>query len=396
MIRRALHALHGLRGKPWLALLLAAWMACIGPAHAHKASDAYLTVKVDGQNIQARWDIHVRDIDNLLQLDADDNGQITWGEIRRRWPEIESEAWSQLSVDVQGALCQPDAAAPHPPQLDQHSDGHYLVLSRAWHCAHVPHTLTLGYQLFAKLDALHRGILRIQLGDGRQVSAVLVPGAGARVFTLSAPPSAWQTLAGFVQEGVWHIATGADHLLFLLALLLPSVLRREAPRWTAATACKPVLTDVLRVVTAFTVAHSITLVLSVWGWVQPPVRWVESLIAASVVFAALNNLRPMVGEGRWALTFVFGLVHGFGFASALRDIGLQDAPLGWSLLGFNLGVELGQLAVVAMFVPLAWSLRQTAFYRRQVLAGGSMAIALVAALWLFERAADVSLGWLPG
>jgi hypothetical protein len=285
--------------------------------------------------------------------------------------------------------------------VDRHSDGHYAVLRRRWHCDASPQALVLDYRLFATQDALHRGILRlVQGGATQQASAVLVPGKGPRVFVLREAPSPWRAFVvfrGFVREGVWHIATGADHLLFLLALLLPSVLRHEGlTRATEQREPGPVLKDVLRVVTAFTVAHSITLALSVLGWVDPPSRWIEAFIAASVVLAALNNLRPVVREGRWALTFVFGLVHGFGFAGALRDVGLQDAPLGWSLLGFNVGVELGQVAFVAAFLPLAWRLRDTRFYQRQMLAGGSGAIALVAALWLFERAADVSLAWLPG
>jgi len=143
-------------------------------------------------------------------------------------------------------------------------------------------------------------------------------------------------------------------------------------------------------VTAFTVAHSITLALSVLDVVDPPSRWVESVIAASVVLAALNNLWPLVSEARWKLTFAFGLVHGFGFASALKDAGLAKGALAAPLVGFNVGVEIGQLCIVAVVLPLAWSLRGTRTYRG-AFAGGSLAIAAVAALWLVQRAFDLSL-----
>ncbi len=177
----------------------------------------------------------------------------------------------------------------------------------------------------------------------------------------------------------------------LLTLLLPAVLVRAPPGWTAARAWRPVVQDVLKVVTAFTAAHSITLGLAAFGVVDPPSRWVESLIAASVVLAAANNLVPVVRNGRWKITFVFGLVHGFGFAGALKAIGLADGSLAASLLAFNLGVEAGQLAIVAMFLPAVWGLRHTLLYRRGLLPAGSLAVALLTLVCFTERAFDLQL-----
>jgi hypothetical protein len=205
---------------------------------------------------------------------------------------------------------------------------------------------------------------------------------------------------GFVREGIHHILIGYDHILFLLSLLLPAVwVRRpargagagaDAARWSPAPALGPALANVLKVVTAFTVAHSITLALSVFDVVNPPSRWVESVIAASVVAAALNNLWPVISESRWKLTFVFGLVHGFGFASALKDAGLARGDLAGPLVGFNVGVEIGQLCIVGLVLPLAWSLRGTRAYRG-AFAAGSLAIAAVAGLWLTQRAFDLAI-----
>jgi hypothetical protein len=122
-----------------------------------------------------------------------------------------------------------------------------------------------------------------------------------------------------------------------------------------------------------------------------PSRWVESAIALSVVLAALNNVFPIVQRGRWIAAFAFGLLHGFGFAGALADLGLPTGSLALSLAGFNIGVELGQLAIVAAFLPVAFALRSTWTYRRVVLAGGSTAIVAIAGAWLVERAFDLSL-----
>lgn len=143
--------------------------------------------------------------------------------------------------------------------------------------------------------------------------------------------------------------------------------------------------DVLAVVTAFTLAHSITLGLSVMKWLEPSADLIEPAIALSVVLAALNNLIGWSALRRWRLAFVFGLVHGFGFANVLLDLGLPASALAAALGGFNVGVELGQLAIVLVFFPLAWLLRNTAFYRWVVVTGGSLTIAVLGLVWTLER-----------
>lgn len=428
------------------ALLCAA--ALCPPAQAHKASDAYLQLDVQGEAVQQRLDIALRDLDRELVLDANEDGQLDWGEVRRQWGQIDQLALAGLTLQAGGRACTP--GAPGPAQLDRHSDGAYAVLTRTWTCPDAVQNLAVGYTLFAGSDPTHRGMLRLAQA-GEQRTAVLVPGAAAQVFSLSgaAQPEAGSTpagLAGFIAEGVHHILIGTDHVLFLLALLLPAVLvrgrggrglppagsptARRRPRvsmartammsstavplstglqavlaWppqvTAAAGEQggaqhqatfaPVLLEVAKVVTAFTVAHSITLALAVLGVVNPPSRWVESIIAATVALAALDNLVPFLPRARWKLTFLFGLVHGFGFASALQGLGLAPGALATSLLGFNLGVELGQLAIVAVFLPLAWWARDTTLYRRGVVGAGSVAIALLALLWLAERALDLKI-----
>jgi hypothetical protein len=180
-------------------------------------------------------------------------------------------------------------------------------------------------------------------------------------------------------------------VLFLLSLLLPAALVTGARGWEPAARFAPVFWEVFKVVTAFTVAHSITLSLAALAVIQLPSRIVESAIALSVLLAALNNLRPLVLGRRWIVAFAFGLVHGFGFASVLADLGLPQDALLIALVGFNLGVEAGQLAIVAVFLPAAFLLRRTWLYRRMVFIGGSALIALVASVWLLERSLDLRL-----
>ncbi len=383
-----------------LRVMLSLSLALLSCANvwAHKASDAYLSLTLppalQGATLESRWDIALRDLDRDLLFDRNDNNQLEWGEVTARWADIQALALASLLLETEGQACH--ARSYGVPQLETRSDGRYAVLLHTWHCPAALEKLQLRYKLFADTDPTHRGLLVAQQqGQTQSTQRVQVVPPGEDAVTLAAPDAEVRRYGfmGFVLEGVHHILIGTDHVLFLLALLLPAVLVREKVgltdrgHWQPAPHLKPVLLEVLRVVTAFTVAHSITLGLAVYDVVSPPSRWIESSIAASVVLAALNNLYLVVGQGRWKLTFMFGLIHGFGFANALKEVGLQDGGLVAPLLGFNLGVELGQLAIVLVFMLLIWPLRRHPVYRL-VLLWGSVAVAFMASVWLVERVFD--------
>jgi len=365
-----------------LALLLMAFCAA---AHAHKPSDSYLAVKAESGRIEGQWDIALRDLEYAIGLDADGNGEITWGELSARHQEVASYALARLQIAAGDAACTLQVT---DHLVDQHSDGAYAVIRFGAECP-AAGSLKIRYGLFFELDPTHRGLARIE-AVGVTQTAVFGPERAEQTFNLATPSPAQQIL-DYVREGVWHIWIGFDHVLFLLSLLLPAVWQRVAGRWMPAQRFAPAFWEVFRVVTAFTVAHSITLSLAAVELVALPSRLVESVIAASVLLAALNNLFPLVSGRRWAMAFAFGLIHGFGFASVLTDLGLPRDALVSSLFGFNVGVELGQLAMVAVFLPLAFALRATWFYTRVVFAGGSMAVAVLATLWLLERAFVISI-----
>ncbi len=363
------------------ALLLAA------SAAAHKPSDSYLAVQVEGAAVRGQWDIALRDLEFAIGLDADGNGEITWGELKARRKGIEAYALSRFKILADGKLC---ALAPADFLVDEHSDGAYAVLRFDADCGARPTaSIELAYSLFFDLDPTHRGLLRFERGGVTQ-TGVLSPERPRLTFRPGEASPLSQFLDYF-REGVWHIWIGFDHILFLLSLLLPAVLLLSAGTWVAAAGFRPVFWEAFKVVTSFTVAHSITLSLAALSVISLPSRLVESTIALSVVLAALNNLRPLVAERRWAVAFAFGLIHGFGFASVLTDFGLPQGSLLLALVGFNLGVEAGQLAIVCAFLPFAYALRRTWLYRRLLVVGGSAAIALLASIWLAERVFDLKL-----
>ena len=205
-------------------------------------------------------------------------------------------------------------------------------------------------------------------------------------FDLKERGRGWNQWATFVWEGVWHIWIGFDHILFLVALLLPSVFRPEGKSWASVEKFRPAFINVLKIVTAFTIAHSVTLSLAALQLVRLPARPVEVVIAASVALAAANNLWPVLRGKGWTIAFGFGLIHGFGFANVLAELGLNSGTLALALVGFNVGVELGQLAIVAVFLPVAFALRDSWFYRTVTFKFGSAAVVLLAAAWMVERA----------
>jgi hypothetical protein len=369
-------------------VLFALWTATM-PASAHKASDSYLTMTRAGSDaaaISGRWDIALRDLDNAITLDANGDGDITWGEVRAKHLAIADYALSRLSVESNGASCSITAGEQ---SIELHSDGAYTVLPFTGNCPRPGAALTVDYRLLFDVDPQHRGLL--QYVEAGTVHSVIFGVDSHRQSIGRTETSAFEQLRQYVRDGVWHIWLGFDHILFLLSLLLPAVLLRRGRVWLPATSFGAVAIDVAKIVTAFTIAHSITLTLATLGVVSPNARWIESGIALSVALAALNNVFPLVRHGRWVAAFGFGLIHGFGFASALKDLGLPTGSLVLSLFGFNVGVELGQLAIVALFLPLAFGLRGTWAYRRAILAGGSAAIAAIASVWLVERAFNLSL-----
>jgi hypothetical protein len=358
-------------------------------ASAHQASDAYIHWQVDGQRIEQRVDLSLRDLDRALDLDADGDTRLTWGEVRSRWSELEALLDDGLRLASEGAGCA--VVARGRPQLDRHGDAAHAVLTRTLQCSAPVRRLDVDYRMFAAVDATHRGLARAQLAGApadAALTAVLPPGGTVQLKLTQPGPGFF----GFLREGMHHIAIGLDHILFLVTLLMVAVWRRDGRGWTPRERAVSAWREALKLVTAFTVSHSITLGLAAAGMLAPPERVVETLIAASVLLAAIDNLWPIVPGPRWVMVSLFGLAHGFGFAGPLQALGLKQGELALPLLGFNLGVELGQLAIVALLLPLACAGRSATVYRLAVVRAGSAAVALLALGWTLQRGLELPIG----
>jgi HupE / UreJ protein len=363
-----------------------------GETHAHKPSDSYLRVSAGGERLRLRWDIALKDLEMVVGLDSDANGEITWGELKARQSAVFEHARSRLSISVDG---KPMSLVPGRLLFDRHSDGGYAVLELGTDAPGNSRRVSITYSLLFDVDPTHRGLVLVAAQGGSGATHVLSPERPTMEIDLD-DPGPWRSFLAYLREGVWHIWIGYDHVLFLLTLLLPAVLVWRERKWTPVDAFRPAAWDIAKIVSCFTLAHTITLWLAVMDHVALPSRWVESVIALSIVVTAAHNLRPVLPStvSGWVFGFGFGLVHGFGFAAVLKDLGARDFALGSALLGFNVGVELGQLCIVLAVLPVIFLLRRNAAYPSVILRFGSITIAALAVVWFVERAFKVEiLGW---
>lgn len=238
--------------------------------------------------------------------------------------------------------------------------------------------LTLIDDTIFESDPQHEAYVRLRFSEGIETSVLR---RGRQRVELGAPASVPALLLTFLEEGVLHLVTGYDHLLFLLSLLLSSGERAAKDGW------RKEVRDVGLVVSAFTLGHSVTLIAAALGWVVLPSRLVETAIAASILLVAILNVaKPEERREMPWIALAFGLIHGFGFSSVLAELGLPARARVLSLLSFNVGIELAQLAGVLLAIgPLTWLARKPG-YRTYVVRGGSIVIGLVASAWMIERA----------
>ncbi len=354
-----------------LALALASALAA-GRAEAHQDSVAHLRVTAEGRAVHA--ELRVEAVDLNEALGAPPSRDVTREEALANAGRAASYAHARLTLRDAAGACAP---GPHRARTEDRRDTWDLVLSLTWECPHAVDALSVRYGLFFDVDPRHQGMASVALG-GRDTQHVFRD--RARDLSVDARPALARQLATYVRLGVDHIFLGYDHVAFLLGLLLAvgDKARRESAR------------AVLAIVTSFTLAHSVTLVAAALGLVRLSPALVEPAIAASIAFVAVENLLPREPARRPALAFGFGLIHGFGFAGVLAEQGLPARGMVPSLLAFNVGVELGQLALVACALPVLWLLGAPRWTGR----AAALALAGLAGAWGLLASAGVGRGTL--
>lgn len=351
-----------------LVLLPARWAA------AHALNTSYLTLELDPGEVRAVIRVHLDDVLRAFPADANHDGRLTTDEVPGAVGLLQPffQEHTQLALDGRETPLAREALRSHPVVEDA-SGQEFLELRYGWPRSQPPAQVRVRIEWFEPFGQDHTVLMQLTHGTERQ-QVVLSIGEPESLFALNIPRSRWQQAADFLRLGIKHIFFGFDHLCFLAALIIVGGRLR----------------DLVTTVTSFTLAHSATLILATLGIITPPSRLIESLIAVSIIYVAVENLLVPRPGHRWALTFGFGLVHGFGFAGVLREAGLPQQGLISSLLAFNVGVEVGQVTVVAALWPVvSWVNRHP--HRRALVIGWSALVLLCGLGWFLDRVFSLSL-----
>lgn len=339
-------------------------------ARAHATPTSFLTARAATPDapVTLRWDIAVADLAARVALDADGDVLLTWGEIERAGESLTKFVLAGLEVHRDSVACRVEQR--RDLALATHLSEPHVSFEFVFDCPRAGRLSISTPLLFG--DDAQRTLLDIRTATG-SVATVLSPSEPR--WLEPAVESPFAAFARFVGQGTWHVWIGYDHLAFLLLLLLPSVLRPRGRVWA----------DVVALVTTFAVAHSLTLALAATGTVTLPAGPVEFAIALSIVLAGALNLWRKGSRWRLPLAFGFGLVHGFGFANALSGLDIAGRRLVPLLAGFNVGVELAQLLLVALSLPLLLLWGRSTIFEARVAPALSIATAVIGGIWMIER-----------
>ena len=361
-------------------------------ASAHQTGNSYINIRQVDDQLAIDLDFYVRDLGNLLQEVSKPGDPApappSPDQLQALQPRITEVVQRSFKLEIDEKNTPLTFKAQ---SVTLHNDGLYVRQQFVGPAVDAKAKfIVIRYEFFTQNDKLGRAFMRLML-NGDEISSVFdQPNAIQRFAIGDTKRSA--TILLFAKEGAKHIWEGIDHLLFLLTLLLPGLLlwRHEVAAPTPENP-KPVRGTkeaeifALKVVTAFTIAHSITLGLATFGLVSLPEKLIESLIAFSIIASAAINLQKKYRINHWQLAFVFGLIHGMGFANGLKELGLSASYFLETLLAFNAGVELGQLSIVLLVsIPMLLFVRSE-IAKHRVMTWGSIAVLAISTVWLVQR-----------
>lgn len=361
-------------------------------AIAHDIKQGYVFLTIGDKSIEGRLEINIVDLNEALSLDLATDKSVSADDIKPHLQVIKAYFNDRVSIDLgQGLVLD---------EFSFHSIEQVQFLAFPFSIDNLPATpdyIDFEYTVLFDVNTEHRGFVIIEndwrsgtFNQEANIALVFSPEETNRRLDLT-ESTVTQGYIEMFKLGVHHIWYGLDHILFLFALLLPCVLYRTKNEWEAKEKFLPSFIYVVKIVSIFTLAHTITLSAATLGFVSLSSRVVESIIAISIAVAALDLLRPIFRGRIWLIIFAFGLFHGFGFASVLSDYPIPPSYLTWSLLAFNLGVEAGQITIVALVVPILFLLRKQSFYIPIILKLGAVLLIVIAMYWFIERAFEIDL-----
>ncbi|TAL01344.1 MAG: HupE/UreJ family protein [Verrucomicrobia bacterium] len=338
---------------------------------AHDVGLSTATVRLRADKAQTELTFAIRDVEALADLDADHDGKVTANEFAKARTQLDKLFAAKCTLRCDADMVAPDSVRC---QLDDTNN----VVVRLEFPGRQFKELQISFDVIRDMTPGHRMFVSLLGPQGETLAERLVsqdsPSISVVLDAANGTPQseAPQTFLGFLKLGIEHIGTGYDHLLFLFGLLIVAKNFRSS----------------LLIISCFTVAHTITLGVATFGLFALRPTITEPAIALSIVYVGVENLlRHGEPKGRWLLTFAFGLIHGFGFASVLRDLGVgaNGGGVAMPLFSFNLGVEVGQLTIAAIVLPIIWKLRQKENFMRRFVPACSVIVASLGAWWFVQR-----------
>lgn len=378
----------------WIAALLL--LAFSTAANAHSFNESYVYFDVTEDTLGGRVETTLSDLTRIQQGSAEIETPLTEAEVLQDLDAFFDYFEDRIQLEFEGQPLEVafDDITFFASEVGVFAQLHFDVLG----IEETPTTIDMSYDgLFSDIDSTHRGYALIASNtrngmdeNEAYISLIFSPGDGLKSLYLNDEPTKDIAKTFFV-HGVWHIWLGFDHVLFLLTLLLGAVMRVENRHWVPSESIRESLIETVKIVTVFTVAHTITLCLATFEVITLPITLVEAVIAFSIAAVAVGNLVPRFHTSSWKVVFLFGIFHGFGFANVLEPLGLDPARKALGLATFNIGVEVGQLAIVIVLFPILFALRRFTAYRVIGLQFGSVALIAIAMFWFYER----TEGWFP-
>lgn len=376
---------------------------------AHQPNQSFIYFRVyENAGIEGRFDIHVNELNKVFGLQLEDYPSADV--IRPELPRIQEYLLKHTKISsVYGTY---ELVFTGELEMLRAIEGSFaMVYFKLKNSETLPDNLDITYTAFFDEDPAHVMMVAMEynwkaglIHNEALIALNFTENTTSQTLSLT-DSSIWNGFVAMVKQGIWHIWIGIDHILFLLALILPSVVRRtsrptkEDPEpaakfsiwgWKSVPRFRPAFIYIVKIITFFTIAHTITLSLATLEIVTLPSRMVESIIALSIGLAAFHNIIPIFKSRDWIIAFLFGLFHGFGFASVLADLGIRGEFVTMTLFGFNLGVEIGQLVIIAMIFPVLYFIRKQKLYP-QFLVYLSIILIVISLYWFVERAFDINL-----
>jgi hypothetical protein len=351
---------------------------------SHELSSGYLTLNQQEAGVfQGELLLKPEDIGQAANLDTNNDGVLLWGEVLENQQNAAVYIANALQIKQGSGKCRVSAAPPTSRSISAES---LVVYPLSVNCQvsnnEDSREISISYEGIFEISPTHKLLTTVNTQDETLTSVI---SEDKRILTLS--PKALSTASQFLEmiyQGIWHIFIGLDHILFLVATLLTVNLARNERTWKKEGKKRDIVKNTVILVSAFTLAHSITLTATALNLITLDSRWVELGIAISVMLTALNNIFPIVFRLGF-LTFGFGLLHGMGFASVFAELNAQSNSLVMSVAAFNIGVEVGQLAIVSLLLPLLVLVRNWPVYAKTIMPFASSVIAIIALNWTLQR-----------